>query len=183
MIKSKPSRWQLPAVLILVTVQAGCAPTTVRRADYSHTALERTDFEQAFTAAEKVMRNQFGYVTCDQQTAVIEAKPTYFQEDTAGWLGQINLRRRGRLMLQRQQKQWWAYVQVVTERNDTQVYSQFQRQRHGLEYEVPTPLEADLNTTPAQRQVWTKIKRDRNLEAQILGRLREDLGLATPAVR
>jgi hypothetical protein len=164
---------------VLAGTQTGCDSTNIRRTDFSYTALGQASFEQSYAAGEKVMRNQFGAITIDEPTKTIESKPTYFQQDAPG-LGQANYRRRARLMFVRQRKQWWAYLQVLTERSDTQVYRQFQGQRRGLEHAVPTPMESDLTANPSQRQVWTKISRDRPLEMQILSRLRQELGLAAP---
>jgi len=154
----------------------GCSTLDPHKSDFSRTSLGKIDYERAFPACEKVMRAEFGKIIANKEMSLIEAKPQVFEGEQAG-LAKAPMRRVATLRLGQKHRQWWAYLEIRIERHDTQTYQAFHYQRSGREYGSPTPMESSTSGTASQRQVWTKVRRQRRLENQMLARIRDELGI------
>lgn len=154
----------------------GCSTLDPHKSDFSRTSLGKIDYERAFPACEKVMRGEFGQITANKEMSVIEAKPQLFEGERPGF-GKAPMRRVATLRLGQKHSQWWAYLEIRIERYDTQTYQAFDYQRSGREYGVPTPMESRTSGAASRRQVWTKVRRQRSLENQLLARIRDELGI------
>ncbi|GEM_PF-1891976 len=154
----------------------GCSTLDPHQSDFSRTALGKVEYERAFTACEKVMRSEFGQLNANQELSVIESKPQIYEGERPG-LTKKPMRRVATLRLGQKHGQWWAYLEIRIERHDTQTYQAFGYQRSGREYGAPTPMESSSGGTVSRRQVWTKVRRQRDLENQMLARIRDELGI------
>ena len=169
-------------LFFLIAAILGCNGSGPRAKDFTRTALGRSEFERAFAAGEKVMRGQFGRISGDAKTGLIESEPSYFHGEGVG-ADKGLFRRRAQLKFVRRGNQWWAYLRVLVERLDSRVYQQFQHQRSGRDYEPPSPMEADLTAGASRRQVWSRIQRRRDLERELLSRLNAELGIVSEQPR
>ncbi|MBN1846271.1 MAG: hypothetical protein JW810_11350 [Sedimentisphaerales bacterium] len=161
---------------ILAGLGGGCGSLDPHESNFARTALGKASFDEAFEAGEKVMRGEFGRVVANAELAQIEAKPELFTEDSAG-IGKAQMRRLAKLRLGQRHGQWWAYLQVQIQRQDTQTYRAFQYQRSGQDHMIPTPMESETSSSASRRQVWTNVRRLHALENELLARIREELGI------
>jgi len=162
--------------LLLALGAAGCGANEPTRQDFAHTALGQADHDQAFAAAEKVMRSRFGRATANREKSQIESEAEYFQQTTSVGTS-LTMRRRATLQLLRRSNQWWAYVQVPVERSDTEAYQMFDQSRVRRDWSVPTPMESGETTPMARKQAWRRVRREYGVEQDILGDIREELGI------
>jgi len=163
-------------ILTLLIGGIGCSTLDPHQSDFSRTSLGKIEYERAFTACEKVMRSEFGQLNANQEMSVIEAKPQMYEGERPG-LAKAPMRRVATLRLGQRHSQWWAYLEIRIERHDTQSYQAFHYQRSGREYGAPTPMESSASGAVSRRQVWTKVRRQRDLENQMLARIRDELGI------
>jgi len=157
----------------------GCESTEREQMKFSRSSLGKAGFEECFDACEKVMRNQFGRIDSNRETAAMEAEPQYFEEKTPVSLDTQPFRRIAKLQLKNRNSQWWAYVQVQVERLDTVTYQQFQSQRSGRDHPGLSPMESGETAPVSQKVTWSKVRRERQLEQEILSAIRQELGFYT----
>ena len=166
-------------VLLILLSFIGCENLHKdRQSGFSRTNLGKMDFDRAYDICERVMRTEFGQVKLDRQKGAMHAGPIYFNnnKDTISLRGQ-EYRRLANLKLQKEHHMMLAYIQVRVERQDYQVYKQFQTFRTERDYAIATPMEADTMAPWAQRQVWTKLRRDHKWENKIAARIRQELAI------
>ena len=168
----------LPLLMGLCLVLLGCA-SEENRSDFSRMALGDTGFDQAWVGAEKVMRHRFGKLELDRQAGLIESL-SVISSPPGPTLTEARYRRRVRLMLLTHRRHWYAYVQAHHERSDQGAYRNFQYLRSGQDQWAPTPMETQQYASPARKQVWTRIKRDCELEKKILTKIRDELAIDSP---
>jgi len=154
----------------------GCSTLDPHQSDFSRTSLGKIEYERAFAACEKVMRSEFAQLNANQELSLIESKPQVYKDDRPG-LAKAPMRRVATLRLGQKHSQWWAYLEIRIERHDTQTYQAFDYQRSGREYGAPTPMESSSGGGTSRRYVWTKVRRQRSLENQMLARIRDELGI------
>ncbi len=157
----------------------GCENSEREQMKFSRGSLGKAGFEECFDACEKVMRNQFGRIDSNRETAAMEAEPQYFEEKTAVSLDTQPCRRIAKLQLKNRNSQWWAYVQVQVERLDTVTYQQFQSQRSGRDHPALSPMESGETAPVSQKVTWSKVRRERQMEQEILSAIRQELGFYT----
>lgn len=154
----------------------GCSTLDPHQSDYSRTSLGVIDYDRAFEACEKVMRSEFGSLTCNRDMMLIESKPhRYYSERSR--LSEPPMRRVAKLRLGERHSQWWAYLEICIERQETQVYQAFDYQRSGRDFGTLTPMESSSHEVASRREVWTKVRRQRSLETQMLAQIRQELGI------
>lgn len=154
----------------------GCSSLDPHQSDFSRTSLDQMEYERAFTACEKVMRSEFGYLNSNQEMALIEAKPHRYDLERPG-LSETPMRRVATLRLGQRHSQWWAYLEIRIERQETQAYQAFDYQRRDRDFGTPTPMESSSMEPISRRQVWAKVRRQRSLEKQMLAQIRRELGI------
>ena len=165
----------LVTALAMLTILGGCASDRWQDKNYSRSLLGQTDFDSAFAACEKVMRSEFGRVHIQHEYAIIRAEPALFTGE--GGLAGRQMRRVAKLELIRRNDRWWAFISVQNERLDNRAYRQFQHQRSGSDTAVTTPMESGEGASMSRRQVWTKVARLRDVEKNVLRRIREEMGI------
>jgi hypothetical protein len=176
MVRKISYRFALIGISTWMIAGVGCSTLDPHQSDFARTALGKADYERAFAACEKVMRGEFGQLNANKELSIIEAKPQEYEGKSPG-LAKAPMRRVATLRLGQKHRQWWAYIQIQIERYDTQTYQAFHYQRTGQEYGAPTPMESDTSGAVSRRQVWTKVRRQRDLENQLLARIRDELGI------
>lgn len=168
------------AILLCMTL-LGCTSVEYQQQNFSRTALgSQVEYDQAWKHAQDVMRAEFGSIRVDAEESVIESRPDYYRGEELSLSQQQHLRRRGRMELVKRHGQWWAFVEVVHERLDTQTYDQFQHQRSDKDHMLATPMETGENRSVAQRQIWSAVRREKDVERRILEQLRAAMGLSRP---
>ncbi len=157
----------------------GCEESQREQMQFSRSSLGKAGFEECFDACEKIMRNQFGRVDSNREAAAIEADPQYFEEKIGVSLDSQSCRRVAKIQVKHRNSQWWAYVQVQVERLDTVTYQQFQSQRSGRDHPAASPMESGETAPLSRKQKWSKIRRERQTEQEILSLIRQELGFYT----
>jgi len=160
----------LAGLLILFTGCRGAMPDSNR---YSRLSLGSVDYKRAFDVSRDMMRNEFGQIQPDRDSATIKASPSYFSEEGLS-LTPRQYRRTAHLKLEKHQKQWWAYLRVQIERRDTRTYQQFGGRTNNRDYRYSTPMEAGETAPWEKKQVWTKIRRENDREKRILHQIRRE---------
>jgi hypothetical protein len=163
-------------ILTLLIGGFGCSTMDPHQSDFARTSLGKVEYERAFAVCEKVMRSEFGQLTANPELSLIESKPQMYEDERPG-LAKAPMRRVATLRLGQKHSQWWAYLEIRIERYDTQTYQAFDYQRSGREYGAPTPMESSGGGGISRRQVWTEVRRQRDLENQMLAQIREELGI------
>jgi hypothetical protein len=179
MSKSKIINLLLVCSGVFFLFMLGCEGDRREQVQFSRSSLGKAGFDECFDACEKVMRNQFGRVESNREVSMIEAQPQYFEEKTAVSLDMQSFRRVAKIQLKHRSSQWWAYIQVQVERLDTTTYQQFQSLRSGSDHPAASPMETG-ETAPLSRKVkWSKVRRERQMEQEILALIRQELGFYT----
>ena len=163
---------------ILVSFFAGCTQESTVSRPYQSGSMGDADQGAVFAAGERVMRAEFGQVVVDRDGGVIESKPTFSQGTTMALSTQPQLRRRAKLAVRQRRGSWWADVQVVSERRDTEAVQHYQYQRAGKDTDIPTPMETGEPMVDAGREFWVQVGRERDLERELILRMREELGIS-----
>ena len=165
----------LPFLPVLVSL-TGCTSGRPEIYQYSRTTLEGIDFDASFAAVQSVMRAQFGQITSSKELAEVKSLPRYTTGNNFS-LSNQQQRQTAFCRLIQQNNQWWVYIQVLNERQDSNTYRQFNNQRSGRDYDLATPMETGESLPVTQRQLWSKLGRDRAMEKMVLARIRQALKL------
>lgn len=144
--------------------------------EFSQTSLGQTASQRAMAASTRVMRAQFRNVQTRSELMMVTAQPAPFKNRQIAPGGQ-QLRRRAQLHLQRRNDQLWAYLQVRLERLDLVDRSGRAIQTVRPPYQDTAPLESSDKEIWSQQENWTVLRRDRDLESNLLARLRSELGI------
>jgi hypothetical protein len=165
----------MAAVLLLVTMLAGCEAPPPAREAMSLIRLPGINKARAFEATCRVMREfDFRLETANADTGYVRSFP---QERTVrGGTGRIsdplvqspNL---VRLIAEAyvHQAPGGAEIQlaVTRERRDTASYRAFQRDREQADNPQDTPIDMEEGSSPRQYETWTPIGRDREMENNV----------------
>lgn len=165
----------IPAALLNIGCSSGIKTASFARADLDH-----IDYDTALNAAQQVMHSRFAAVTVDPEAHAVESRPSFFHQDDR-LTGQNTYRRRARIVLLHQQGRLWAFVQAPIERLDTDVYRQFRSPTGRGDYDYPSPAETGEAASAQQRQVWTRVRRDHELEQEIIDLLCLQLQIPPPS--
>ena len=144
--------------------------------EFSQTSLGQTASPRALAASTRVMRAQFRNVQTRSELMMVTAQPAPFKNRQIAPSGQ-QLRRRAQLHIQRRNDQLWAYLQVRLERLDLGDRSGRAIQTVRPAYQDTAPLESSDKEIRSQQENWTVLRRDRELEKDLLARLRSELGI------
>jgi hypothetical protein len=125
-----------------------------------------------------MLRREFGRVDVDRETRSITTVPVEFQTRRASgtardlYRGTSTMRRVGYFRVGQQGGRTVAHLRVDVEREDTARARALQPPyagRYGAE--IRTPIEEDAATLERQNTVWTFVRRDHQLESELLAEL------------
>lgn len=168
-----------PAACLCLCVQLGCA-TSEPVTDFSGRAIPGATIDEIYIAGREVLSQEFDRIAAaDPVTRRIETAPEEFStrrdSGTARDLyrNTTRMRRYATLVVDDRGGQPVARVRVDVERQDTDRAEQLQRPyvRFTDYPHEETPVERDAATTQRQNVLWSKVRRDRELETQLLNQL------------
>ena len=162
---------------VAMLLAAGCQSSASLRRDFARTPLGQVDHEAVLAAGEQVMRAHFERVSVQPELGRLTAEADYYRETGRGDEDAI-MRRRAIMELVRREGGYWAYVRVPIERSSTSAYRMFGGEPGDRDYTVPTPMESGETVRASQRHVWRTVRRDFELERQLLSEMRQRLDLA-----
>ncbi len=144
-------------------------------------AIPNADPDQVLAAATTILQREFGRVRVDPAARRIVTAPVeYTTERDSGtardlYRGRSTMRRSATFMVGRSGGETVARLRVDIERRDTgrQMVMQPQAYRLSDSPGQETPISVDAATTADQNAVWTRVRRDRQLERELLDELRE----------
>lgn len=166
---------------------AGCADVGTVDA-HQQRVIEDADADAVLTAATGILQREFGRVKVDRLNRRIETAPVEFttarDSGTARDLyrGRSTMRRTGHFSVGQSGGQTVARLRVDVDRRDMGPRTLMRPESHRLS-DTPgqqTPIEADAATTDQQNTAWTRVRRDRALERQLLDELREQFARLSP---
>lgn len=177
---------------ILGAISSGCtAPGSVtsgRATNYHIRRLPAAEFDAAFDAGLAALREyDFRIDQSSRSAGVIVSRPS--EKTIRGGTGRIGdevlrssnrVRRIAEIGIVRAGEGISARCKVLMERLDTGDYRAFRRERAGSDIPAETPIEVDGGTVGDQREVWTFVRRDLNLERQLLAALAERVSGTAP---
>jgi len=149
--------------------------------------IPNADPDQVLTAATTILQREFGRVRVDTMARRIVTGPVeYTTERESGtardlYRGRSTMRRLATFMVGRSGGETVARLRVDVERRDTgrQVVMHPQAYRLSDNPGQETPISGDAATTAEQNAVWTRVRRDRQLERELLDELREQFARRT----
>jgi hypothetical protein len=178
----------LTAVMGLGT-WAGCTEAT-RVTAQQQRVIQDTDPDEVLTAAAAILQREFGRVTIDRAARRITTVPVeYTTQRESGtardlYRGRSTMRRVAQFDVGRNAGQTVARIRVDIERRDTERQAMIQPRAYRLSDDPgqETPIDADAATSSRQNAVWTRVRRDRTLERELLDELRDQFArLAAPS--
>ena len=167
------------AVLAWMAMITGCATSPLQSRDFQSTSLGRTGQEDAWKACKKVMKAQYGHIKVNDELYLIETDPEYDHDDAQSITANVLMRHIVKVRLRPYQGKYWVMVQSLRQRSDQETFSQFAHLRSSDDTPGATPIERDEVAGAQRRTVWTTVDRDRALEAALLAKIREELGIFT----
>lgn len=156
-----------------------------RTEGWSQAMLPNVPRDEAFDAGVHALRQWFRLEEVSATDGVVRSAITEF--DQKGGTGRIRdaaigysnrMRHRATLIVTGQGTGSVAKCMVSVERLDTADHRVFRDQERFQDYPTETPIDRDAGISSSQDQVWTPMPRDRKLEQEILGVLRNR---ATPS--
>jgi hypothetical protein len=166
----------MPALLTL----PGCA-RDLELAQYQARVIPADDADQVLLAATRILKREFGRVHVSQEGRVLETEPVEFQTSRESgtardlYRGGSSMRRSARLSVGRRGQEVIARVRVDIERQDTaRALAMAPSEGWRGDATAYTPIERDAATTKRQNTVWTKVRRDRQLERKLLNELSDE---------
>lgn len=166
---------------------AGCAGQTAARQPGQVIYLQETEYARAFEAGLEAVQEYFAIEKQDRDTGEILAKPILFSSAgpgerlSAGLTGAKDaLRRRALVLVMKRELGSAIDVRVNIERQDTEDYRIYEGIQASEDLRMRTPAELMVTADPEQREVWTFLRRDYQLEEQIIRGIKERLGLLQP---
>ena len=162
---------------------AGCSSarstpviTRAGTADWSQIRLPNIPPGDAYDAGVYAMRQWFRLAVTDPVEHVIQSVPSEYEQK--GGTGRIRdttigfrnrMRRTGMLVVQDLDGGCIVKCKVATQRLDTADHRVFQSNQQFADVPNQTPIQGEASVSPSQNQVWTDMPRDRGLEQEILG--------------
>lgn len=170
---------------LALTLLAGCSEwgdTRIvgeRTDGWSQTILPNVSRDEAFDAGVHAMRQWFRLDEISPEDGVVRS--TAAEYDQKGGTGRIRdaaigyrnrMRHKATLIVIGQGTGSVAKCLVSVERLDTADHRVFRDNERFQDYPTETPIDRDASVSTDQDQVWTSMPRDRKLEQEILGVLR-----------
>ncbi len=174
------NRVLLLAAILGLSIWAGCTEATLVTAQQQR-VLQDTDPDEVLTAAASILQREFGRITVDRAARRITTVPVeYTTQRESGtardlYRGRSTMRRVAQLDVGRSGGQTVARLRVDIERRDTERQAMIQPRAYRLSDDPgqETPIDADAATSAQQNAVWTRVRRDRTLERELLDELRD----------
>ena len=170
-----------------VILAGGCNGTAAPQAGQV-VQLQDVKYAAAFEAALDTMREHFAIEKADRQSGEILARPSLYTGDepserlsTGLSKAKPEMRRMASLQLASRPEGLAVEVLVNIERRDTQDYQVYEGILANEDLRMRTPAERRDTAGPDQRDVWTFVRRDRQMEELLLRRMHERLGLLSPS--
>lgn len=164
----------------LLMILTGCATTDSRPAaprpgESLARSVDSPDTDAVLLEAYEVLKREFAGATLDRERRMVVSDAVEFtstrETGTASdFVGVPNtLRRIAIVTCEGSGHTTMTRVRVDVERRDTQRRQVMQREETQFgDTPRQTAIERDAATTPRQNDVWTRVRRDRTLEQQIL---------------
>jgi hypothetical protein len=183
-------RWRRTLWLVGLLVPLGCTADTLRVEEHQERVIEGADADLVLAAALPLFQREFGRVQVDRLARRIVTQPVEFTTERESgtardlYRGKSTMRRKADFLVGRRGGAIVARLKVDVERRDTerQVVLRPRPQRLGDSPGQETALETDGATTGEQNAVWTRVRRDRRLERELLDELRDQCARLTAAV-
>ncbi|MBN1490338.1 MAG: hypothetical protein JXA69_10500 [Phycisphaerae bacterium] len=171
--------------LMVGLVVAGCSQQEMRDRSYGASSQQRIGnvaYDDTFDAAERVFRSFFSTERADRGEGILVARPIEVDKrgEPVGVRDTMTMtpsrrRRVAELRLSRSGSDVLAMCQVKLQRLDTSERRAFRPQIGDDRPSESHPFEAEAGASPSQRELWTDLGRDRELERQVLNALRDRL--------
>ncbi len=174
----------------VLLVPLGCTADAIRVAEHQERVIEGADADLLLAAALPILQREFGRVQVDRHAHRIVTQPVEFTTERESgtardlYRGKSTMRRKADFMVGRRGGATVARLKVDVERRDTerQVVLRPRPQRLGDSPGQETALETDGATTGEQNAIWTRVRRDRKLERELLDELRDQCARLTAVV-
>lgn len=163
------------ALLLSGGLTGGCASTRTPTELRASLPITGATPAEVMLAAEEVLGREFARLDVDRQAQTITAEPTeYVASASTGTAGDLygrrsRMRRTASFATESRGGTTRAWLRIDIERQDTQ-RSRVMQRTSGRLSDTPgyTPIEEDAATTTEQNEVWTRVRRDRTLERDLL---------------
>ena len=169
----------LPVLLLPV----GCGPQSELARQQSR-VIQVDDPDQILLAATKVLRREFRRMHVDTENRIIETEPVEFSTTRSSgtardlYRGRSRMRRIAHFSVGRRGQSSVARLRIDVERQDTdRVLTMQPPTQRVSDSPAYTPIERDAATTERQNTVWTRVRRDRRMERELLQELSEQFTL------
>lgn len=167
---------------------AGLGDDSPRAYAASRQRLDNVSYQAVFDAAVNALSQRFEGVSADPAAGRITASPSEktepggtgrLRDEVAGYRNRV--RRQAAMAVLQQGDSIIVDCRVTRQRLDTADHRAFAHQRSARDEDPTayTPIQGEASATAEQAQVWTDIGRDRKLEQEILGVVRDRLLRAT----
>jgi len=161
--------------LLLVTVTlVGCSSSDSLEKQFASTSLGNSESKEVVTACQEALHKFFTRVEFEPETTTFTIGPKNYVDYVLGQPKRFRLN--PKLRLEEKGRQWWVYLQVRVERQDSQTYQMFSQQSSASDRPYASNA-SDQSASYAKKQVWNFVRRDREMEKEILHEIRENLGL------
>ncbi|MCK6483058.1 MAG: hypothetical protein HUU22_10950 [Phycisphaerae bacterium] len=163
---------------------AGLGGEGTRAYAASRQRLDNVSYHAAFDSAVHALSQWFEGIAADPATGRITAAPSEntepggtgrLRDEVAGFRNRV--RRQAAMTVLQQGDSIVVDCRVTRQRLDTADHRAFAHQRSARDEDPTayTPIQGEASATAEQAQVWTDIGRDRRLEQEILGVVRDRL--------
>lgn len=178
------------AILLFAIASLTACNGSARNTDFSSRAIPATSPDAIYTAGRAVLADEFDRIaSADPVARRVETSPEEFttrrDSGTARDLyrNPTRMRRYATLLVDQRGDEALARVRVDIERQDTDRAGQLERpyQQYSDYPHEQTPGQRDAATSIRQNVLWTKVRRDRELETQLLSQLARQLQAGEPA--
>jgi hypothetical protein len=173
--------WTVWLLMLPVTGLVGCTGESLAVEDRQERVLEGADPDAVLVAAAQILQREFGRAQIDRSNRRVITLPAEFTTDRESgtvrdvYRGKSTMRRKAEFMVGRRGGVTVARLRIDVERRDTerQIVMRPQGERLGDSPGQQSAIQADAATTGEQNAVWTRVRRDRKLERELLDELRE----------
>jgi hypothetical protein len=172
----------LTAMLSSCWMGVGCQQSRVNISSFQRESFHDTPFNDVFKAARRSVQERFLIVESDPSVGVLRANSRDFGDVSDGGhviSDALGLGRRHRhdvtVRLRRADETVEVYCQVLVQENVTDSVRMLHREHSIEDQPLDTPADRDAGTTRQQNAAWKNIRRDRELERQILGSINDIL--------
>lgn len=172
----------------------GCAGANEEATAYQSRVIPGSTTDELIASAEVLLKREFPRVSVDRARHQLNAEPVEFTttrdsmtaNDLVG--GRSTMRRKGRFSVANSAEGPVARVRIEVERQDTARQEQLAQSQSpdrgfGDSPAQQTPIQRDAGVSRSQNAVWTFVRRDRNLERNVLDDLARQYERRTPEGR